>query len=99
MDRFTQRGLVHVRVAFLTQGASVLKTRKLCLIGFINRDPGIMRPFRASIFLKAVQDNGPIKQTRIPHFTSTQQHLLLLLSPLKKFVNFISLHKSVTNFF
>lgn len=27
---------------------------RLCLIGFINRDPGIMRPFLVGIFLKAV---------------------------------------------
>lgn len=34
---------------------------KLCLIGFINGDPGIMRPLRVGIFLKAV---GPVAPTR-----------------------------------
>lgn len=67
-------------MAFRSQGASVLETRKLCLIGFINRDPGIMRPFRASIFLKAVQHYGPhsdIVNTTPPKTTTTTTHLRL----------------------
>lgn len=43
-------------------GASVLASCKLCLIGFINGYPGIMRPLLAGIFLKAVPRRGTPKR-------------------------------------
>lgn len=43
-------------------GASVLASCKLCLIGFINGYPGIMRPLLAGIFLKAVPRRGTPKK-------------------------------------
>lgn len=45
-----------------TRAQAFLLLAKLCLIGFINGDPGIMRPLRVGIFLKAVGPGAPARK-------------------------------------
>lgn len=50
MGEFLHEGNRKERV----KAQAFLHLSKLCLIGFINRDPGIMLPLPVGIFLKAV---------------------------------------------
>lgn len=42
-----------------SEAQAFLPLTRLCLIGFINSDPGIMRPLLVGIFLKAVGPGTP----------------------------------------